>query len=102
MEKKRKEMGGKTCLHIVVTQYDSGIHRQGVSQKINNWWRFLQIGEIRLLFTKGCHHGWWIEKKMMQPIERWETPSWERNISEHDIIQHTQITTEKCFFLWLP
>ena len=24
--------------------------------------------------------------------------SWEKNISEHDITQHTQITTEKCFF----
>ena len=24
-------------------------------------------------------------------------PSWERNISEHDIIQHTQISTEKFF-----
>ena len=36
------------------------------------------------------------EKKFffVQPVERWKTPSWERNISEHDIIQQTQIVTD--------
>ena len=38
---------------------------------------------------------------LVQHAEHWETPSWERNISEQDIIQHTTITTEKCFFLCL-
>ena len=32
---------------------------------------------------------------LVQSIERWKAPSWERNISEKDIIQHTKITTEK-------
>ena len=37
------------------------------------------------------------EKKisLVQPVvEHWKTPSWERNISEHGIIQHTQIVTD--------
>ena len=36
-----------------------------------------------------------------QCVEYWE-PFWERNISEHNTIQNTQITTDKCFFpcLW--
>ena len=40
------------------------------------------------------------KKKMfwVLPVERWKMPSWDRTISEHDIIKHTQITTEKCFF----
>ena len=50
---------------------------------------------IRLVFTKGRHHGWRQEK-----IERWKTPSWEINISEHGIIQHTKITNEN-FFLFV-
>ena len=49
---------------------------------------------MRLVFTKGRYHGGQQEKKkFMQLVERWETPSWERNISEHGIIQETQITT---------
>ena len=32
-------------------------------------------------------------------LARWETPSWERNISERDVIQHTQITIENFLFL---
>ena len=27
---------------------------------------------------------------LVQLVEHWKMPSWERNISEHDIIQHTQ------------
>ena len=30
----------------------------------------------------------------VQPVERWLTPSWERIIPEHDIIQQTQIITD--------
>ena len=30
---------------------------------------------------------------LAQTVERWKTPSSKRNISEHDIIQYTQITT---------
>ena len=39
------------------------------------------------------------EKKifLVQPVECWKMPSWERNVSEDDIIQHTQIDTDKCF-----
>ena len=29
---------------------------------------------------------------LLQPVEFWKTPCWERTVSEHDIIQHTQIT----------
>ena len=41
------------------------------------------------------------EKKffLVQPIERWKTPFWEKNISGHDIIQHTQIATDNAFVL---
>ena len=35
---------------------------------------------------------------LLQAVEWEKTPSWERNISKHEIIQHKQITTEKCFF----
>ena len=35
---------------------------------------------------------------LLQLVERWRTRSWERNVSEHDITQHAQIATEKCFF----
>ena len=37
------------------------------------------------------------KKFFLQAVEREKMPSWERNISEHDIIQHKQITTKKCF-----
>ena len=37
------------------------------------------------------------KKFFLQAVEREKLPSWERNISEHDIIQHKQITTKKCF-----
>ena len=32
-------------------------------------------------------------------LARWKTPSWERNISERDVIQYTQITIENFLFL---
>ena len=50
---------------------------------------FSQNWEVRLVFAKGCHHGW--------QIFFWCNSFWERNISEHDIMQYTQITTDKCF-----
>ena len=37
---------------------------------------------------------------LLQLVERWKTLLWERNISMYDIIQHKQIATEKCFFLY--
>ena len=33
---------------------------------------------------------------LVQFVERWKTPSCERNISDYDIIQYTQIVTGKC------
>ena len=27
----------------------------------------------------------------VKPVKQWKMPSWERNNSEHDIIQHTQM-----------
>ena len=41
------------------------------------------------------------KKFFLQAVEREKMPSWERNISEHDIIQHKQITTKKCFYLFI-
>ena len=61
---------------------------------------FSRNWEIRLVFTKGPHHGW-RQFFLLKPRESWKTPFWETDILEHDIIQHTQITTEKCFFLYL-
>ena len=37
---------------------------------------------------------------LSQPVERYKMPSWERNISKHDIIQHKQVTNEKYFFAY--
>ena len=37
------------------------------------------------------------ENVLLKPIERWKTPSWEKNSLESDIIQYTQIATDKCF-----
>ena len=34
---------------------------------------------------------------LIQPLEHRKTPPWERNISEHGIIQYIQIVTNKCF-----
>ena len=71
---------------------------QGVSQKIKtadvsqNW-------EIRVVFTESCNNGWLQEKFLwVQPRKHWKMPTWEGTISEHDIIQHTQITTDNFFF----
>ena len=41
-----------------------------------------------------------VNEKFGTSAECWKTPSWERNISEHDITEHTQITTEKYLFLY--
>ena len=72
-----------------------GCFTQGVSQKIKNWWRFLEIGKLDWCLPKVASMV--CEKKEIN-AGHWETPSWERNILEHKITQHTQITTEKCFF----
>ena len=39
------------------------------------------------------------EKKnvSVQPIKHWKTPSWETALSEHDIMQHIKIATDKFF-----
>ena len=47
---------------------------------------FSRNWESRLVFTKGYHHKLEARKNLVQPIECWKTPSWERNISEHDIL----------------
>ena len=51
------------------------------------------------MFTKDCQMIDNKKKKLAQSVECWKIPSWERNISEHDI-QNTQTTTEKCFFVY--
>ena len=40
------------------------------------------------------------EKKffLVIPVECWKTPSWERNASEHNIIQHTKIAIDVFIF----
>ena len=40
------------------------------------------------------------EKKffLVKPVECWKTPSWERNVSEHNLVQHTQIAIKECFY----
>ena len=55
--------------------------------------------EIRTVFTKGCHHGW---QQAIFYITTCRTPQNAilGNISKHDIINHKQIATEKCFFLY--
>ena len=34
----------------------------------------------------------------VKPVEHRKTPFWERNVSEHNIIQHTQIAIDECFY----
>ena len=57
---------------------------------------FSRNWEIRL-----CAYQRSQENFYLQPVELWKTPSREKKISEHDITQHTKITTEIRFFLCL-
>ena len=63
-------------------------YSQSVSQKIKTY-VFPKLG-IRLEFTKSPHHGQqqicFVTTKRR---EHWKMPFWEINISEHDIVQHT-------------
>ena len=61
---------------------------------------FLKLGNQTIVFTKGRHHDRRQENVFLQFVEFKKMSSWERNISEHDIMQHTQIITEICFFLY--
>ena len=59
---------------------------------------FSRNWEIRLVFTKGHHHGWPPEKIfLVEPVGK-RHPG-KKTISEHNI-QHTQITTQKFFFFY--
>ena len=64
---------------------------QHISQKIKSN-VFLNLGNKTVVYERSPP--WLATRKvfMVQPVERWEMPSWERNISENEIIQHTQIT----------
>ena len=62
---------------------------QGVSQKIKPDDVFSKLRNYSSVYQRSPP---WLatrKKFLLQPLERWKTPSWERNISEHDIIQHT-------------
>ena len=72
---------------------------QGVSQKMKIDHIFSRLGLSCL--PKVATMAGNKKKFLLQHIEFWKTPSWERNMSEHDIIQDTQITTEICFFLFI-
>ena len=74
-------------------------HWQGVSQKIKTANVFLKLGNWTSVYQRSPQ--WLATGKVLliQPGERWKMPCLERNISEPDIIQHPQITTEKYFFL---
>ena len=71
--------------------------KQGVSQKIKTADLFL-IGKLDQCLPKVATMVGSKKFFLVKPVECWKMPSWERNISTHDIIQYTQITTEKCFF----
>ena len=64
---------------------------QHISQKIKSN-VFLNLGNKTVVYERSPP--WLATRKvfLIQPVERWEMPSWERNISENEIIQHTQIT----------
>ena len=64
---------------------------QHISQKIKSN-VFLNLGNKTFVYERSPP--WLAIRKvfLVQPVERWEMPSWERNISENEIIQHTQIT----------
>ena len=51
--------------------------------------------EIWQVFTKGRHHGWQKEILFGTTHRMLENAILGKNISGHDIIQHTQITTDK-------
>ena len=72
---------------------------QYVSQKIKTADVFLKLGKQTSVYER--QPPWLAPTKffLVQFIECWKMPSGERNISEHEIIEHTQITTKKCFFL---
>ena len=63
---------------------------------------FSRNWEIRRVFTKGHHPSSPREVFFVTTCRTLEMPSWQSNISKHDIIQHKQITTEEiiCFFVY--
>ena len=58
---------------------------------------FSRNWEIRQAYTKDRRYGWQqgIFFFLLQPVERYKMPSWEINISKHDITQNKQITNQK-------
>ena len=47
---------------------------------------FSRNWEIKQVCTKDRHYGWQQEIFLLQHVERYKMPSWERNISRHDIM----------------
>ena len=68
------------------------IKRQGVSQKIKTADVFSKLWNQTGVYQRSPP---WLATRMPEIL------SWERNISEYDIMQHTQITTEKLFSLFI-
>ena len=69
---------------------------QGISQNIKTADIFSKLGNYTSIYQRSPP---WLMQTIFllaQPIEHWKMPSWEKNISEHDI-KCTQITTDKCF-----
>ena len=60
---------------------------QGVGQKIKTADVFLKLGSSTSVYEKWPTY-----------LATGKTPSLGKKISEYDIVQHTQITTGKCFF----
>ena len=69
---------------------------QGISQNIKIADIFSKLGNYTSIYQRSPPWLTQIIFLLAQPIEHWKMPSWEKNISEHDI-KCTQITTDKCF-----
>ena len=79
--------------HYIVARRVLTCYFRALATKLK-WLTFSQNREIRLVPS------WLVTRNffLVQPVERWKNPSLEGNISEHDIVKKTQISTEKCFF----
>ena len=62
----------------------SSISSQGVSQKIKTADVFSKLGNQTNVYKKSPPCLATRKHFLVQPIERWKTSSWEKNISEHD------------------
>ena len=90
----------QVCMHKITKQIFKG-HIAGIIRVLARELKLLTFSwkwEIRLAFTKVCHHDWQQEKSFGTTHRMLENTILRKKYFRS---QHTQITAEKCFFLCL-